>query len=303
MIFGVSYSIIVRLIEARLTYYQIFILQSIISALIFIPIALANPYRKQIAPRDILPIMLCAVVTIYGWSLLTLKGIAHTTPLDVAAISTLGPTITILAAAINQKRSRLKSSRRHLTKSEVRTVVTPMILLLLVAMVILHEMPLIVTLQNLKGNITIVVAVICMGISTVIVSNLQESYGTTTILAVYFAVALLLMPLFIPNFTQQITEITKLDIKWQTLCLLPAVTMTLPLYLLYSAAAKLTPLHTALYRYIQPMIALLVIVVEAKHHSDLLRLRPLLAQEATILILTLLLLLLSTMLMPNGNNK
>lgn len=298
--FGVSYSVVLKLIEQSLAYEQIFILQVAVAAAIFIPIALLNPRRKRITRNDLLPIALCAVITIYGWSLLTLQAVTHTQPIVIAEISTLGPTVTIVAAAISQTYSR---RGKHIKPSELQRVVIPVVALLFVIVIITHDTPIRSSLRDIGDNISAVVAVVSMGISTVIIANLEESYGTATILAIYFAVALLLLPLFIPNFTEQSAAITALRIPIAPLLALSAATLALPLYLLYRGAAQLTPLHTALYRYIQPLIAFIVIVTDAQRHSDGGEIKPLVAQLAVTLLLTLLVLLAASSVMPRSSKN
>ncbi len=278
----------------ELSYQQIFIVQIAVAALIFIPIALFNPRRRVIARVDIVPIALCATITMYGWSLLTLRSVTETHPIVIAELSTLGPTVTILAAAISQT-----SSRRgvRISPRQIRRVTIPLIALLVALVTVLHDTPIRSSIQDIGNNVMVLVAVVSMGVSTVIISNLELSYGTTTIMAIYFAVALLLLPLFIPDFAQQVSALSSLRIAAPLLMLTSAVTMALPLYLLYRGALQLTPLHTALYRYIQPLIAFVVILADARSSSSGGDIRALLAQLALTMLLTLVALLTATSLM------
>lgn len=294
-ILGVSYSILLKLIEQRVSYHQIFTLQVIVAAMIFIPIALFNPRRKVIARRDLLPIAVCAVITIYGWSLLTLRAVTHTQPIVIAELSTLGPSVTIVAAAISQTYSR---RGKHISPIQLQRVLIPVIALLIVAVVVMHDTPIRSSLQDISSNLSAVVAVVSMGISTVIIANLEESYGTTTILAIYFTVALLLLPIFIPNVAEHIYSLAQLEFSIVALATLPALTLALPLYLLYRGASQLTPLHTALYRYIQPLIAFVVILVDTQRVAQGNEIRDLVAQLALTMLLTLAILLTATSLMP-----
>ncbi len=296
IIFGISYSIIVRLLELQLSYEAIFYLQIIVSSLIIIPIALLNPSRRRLVPHDLIPIAICGVVTIYGWSLLTLRGMTTSSPIDVASLSTFGPTVTIIAATINKTWSH-RSTTRHLTQSQVRSVVIPLLFIMLLGMVVMRDTPQLSNLYSIKRELPIIVAVVCMGVSTVIITDHHERYGTLTILAIYFAVSTLLLPLTIDIDTiiPQIMELK--SSMW--LLLFPVVTMTLPLYLLYRGALQLTPLHTALYRYIQPIISLVVIVVESRRSSHTILIKESIRELFFTLLFTLLLLLLSTLLIPD----
>lgn len=301
ILFGISYTIIVDLLGERLSYEQLFSLVVVVGAIVFIPLSLIKLQGVKASMKDALRLAICSIITIYGWSYLTMMGSCHTTSLNIAAISTLGPTVTIVAAAMQHNKDQ---KVKHIHPNLVRALATPLLLLCIVVLVVVGDIKMIAPESHHFGNMIVGLGVISMGISTVVVKSLHRQYGTLVILGWYFAVGLLLLPWVVPNFVDGLIDLFKaqLDRRGQIeLALLPILEMVLPIYLLYRGSRNLTPLHTALYRYIQPIIALIVLIFA--HFGDLSVLLPDIRTLASTLFITLALLLVSTFIMPRDEVK
>ncbi len=301
ILFGISYTIIVDLLGERLTYQQLFSLVIVVGALVFVPLALTRYQSVKASMKDAPRLAICSIITIYGWSYLTLMGSCHTTSLNIAAISTLGPTVTIVAAAMQHNKDQ---KIKHIHPNFVRAFATPLLLLCVVTLVVIGDIKSTTSESHHWGNMIVALGVVSMGISTVISKSMHRQYGTLVILGWYFAIGVVLLPWVVPDFMSglvdmfgaQLTRRSKIE-----LMLLPILEMVLPIYLLYRGSRNLTPLHTALYRYIQPLIALLVLYFS--HYNNPTVLLPSLRSLASTLMLTLVLLLFATFIMPRDEVK
>lgn len=246
VLFGISYSVIVSLVEKELSARLLFAIIVVVGAVIFIPHLFLNGDLKRIRRSSIPRIITSAIILLYGWSLLTLIGGKSTSAINIAAISTLGPSVTMLAAAIESRRGvALMSTLVAATIATLTHFVSP---------------------PHTFATTLVACGVVCVAISTVIVERPHRRVATTTLLGCYFAVGLLLLPLLLPHAIGQLWRIGQLPLTPLTiagLIYLPTMGMALPLYLLYRGSRELTPLHTALYRYIQPIIALVVLILSS----------------------------------------
>ncbi len=296
ILFGVSYTLIVDLLKGAISFQQLFMLLIFAGAAIFTPLALSRwrSFKKSI--HDAPKLALSSIITIYGWSYFTLMGGELTTSIDIAALSTLGPTVTIVAAAMQKtKDQRVK----HIHPNFVRALATPFLLLCIVILIVVGDIKTETSNGQIMGNIWVGLGVISMGVSTVVAKSMHRQYGTLVLLGWYFAIGTILIPLVIPDWWGKFAEIfaTELDTRSKIeLALLPILDMIAPMYLLYRGSRNLTPLHTALYRYIQPIIAFMVVTMGNLAHLG--ALLPSLRSLASTLVMTLILLLMATFIMP-----
>lgn len=299
--FGVSYTLIVDLIQGKINNNQLFILLITVGAIFFVPLAFTHHKSVIASLKDAPKLILCSIITIYGWSYLTLMGSLHTTAINIAALSTLGPTVTIVAAAMqNTKDQKVK----HLQPNFVRTLATPLLLLCIVLFIVVGDVHTTSNKNQIWGDLLVACGVISMGISTVVAKSTHRQYGTLVLLGWYFAIGLLLIPLVIPNWLSEVRGMlhANLDLRSKIeLFSLPILDMVIPMYLLYRGSRNLTPLHTALYRYIQPFITFIVLTTTNLNHLH--TLLPPLKSLVSTLILTLVLLLAATFIMPREETK
>lgn len=314
LLFGVSYSLIVTLLDDKFTAQQLFILQIFGGVAIFLPIAIVRGALRRVS-LDMLPsIATYAFTLLYGWCYLTLLGGRATSAVDIASLSTLGPAVTIFAAAIETQRGRERRfqqsycdetsciyypSLKQLKPRRIQLLTTPTILLLLVVVTIIHNTPLPTSRGEGVANLLVVGGVICIAISTTLVRRLQLRIGTTTLLAALYVAALVVIPIFIPNFLGQLRAMGAISLTPHDLLLIVALSTcgtALPLYLLYRGAIHLTPLRTALYRYLQPAVAIVVLL--AREWGDRGSILYELRHTAATLVTTLLLLTIATVVVP-----
>lgn len=296
ILFGVSYTLIVDLLKGDISFQQLFILLILSGAVIFTPLALSRWKALKESFAEAPKLALCSIITIYGWSYFTLMGGEATTSIDIAALSTLGPTVTIVAAAMQKSRDQ---KIKHIHPNFVRALATPFLLLCIVIFLVLGDIKTTTPNSQIVGNIWVAIGVISMGISTVVAKSLHRRYGTLVLLGWYFAIGTILIPLVIPNWWEKLTDIFAIELNMRSkieLALLPILDMIAPMYLLYRGSRNLTPLHTALYRYIQPIMAFGVVTMNNFAHLE--TLLPSLRSLASTLIMTLVLLLMATFIMP-----
>lgn len=301
ILFGVSYTLIVDLLRDKIRFEQLFTLIILVSALLFIPLAATKIKGLKESLKDAPKLILCSIITIYGWSYLTLMGSEHTTSLNIAALSTLGPTVTIVAAAMQKTKDQ---KIKHIHPNFVRAVATPVLVLCILVLLVLKDIHTTTSKGEIWGTILVAGGVVSMGISTVVAKSMHRQHGTIVLLGWYFAIGTILLPLVVPDWLSGLKEIfhTKLEMRSQIeLLLIPILDMVLPIYLLYRGSRNLTPLHTALYRYIQPVIALIVLTIS--NFTELHTILPALRSLTSTLILSLVLLLLATFIMPRNEMR
>ncbi|MFI3259750.1 MAG: hypothetical protein R3Y16_06620 [Rikenellaceae bacterium] len=281
-LFGVSYSLIVSLLEGRLSTEQIFILQLLFAALLFVGAAIITGGWRRVRLRDLGRLIPSGLIVVYGWSFLTLEAGRHCSAIDIAALSTLGPPITILAAAIFTERRREASFEqfyctdsicqyyprlKHLKPRKIRTLALPIALLCGVVVALLRNIPFSPSWGQLWGYLLTTIAVACIAVSTVLVQDIRRRLSASTLLALYFGIGALLLPFLMPHWLVCVRGLFAVELRPSEVVMLLALVsfgFSLPLYLLFQGAQRLTPLHTALYRYIQPAMALGVLAFDSR---------------------------------------
>ncbi|MFI3304680.1 MAG: hypothetical protein SNF68_03265 [Rikenellaceae bacterium] len=226
LLFGVSYSVVVSLLEQEYSPNQIFIAQIIVGALIFTPYV-----RIKLLKAHLPHLLRNTIVLLFGWQHLTLLGSKETPPLTIAAISILGLGVTLLAA-------------RNIHNLRLATI--PLMVLILA-----------LPYTTAASEWMILCGVVCVAISTILSRDMVRQLGTPMLLGGYFGLALLLSPILLPH---------PLSIPTSTSEILPLLYQTilgsaLPLYLLLHGSAHSTPLKTALSRYLQSAITIIVLFV------------------------------------------
>ena len=99
------------------------------------------------------------------------------------------------------------------------------------------------------------VAVVAIAINTVIIKPQLEKLGTLVVMGWYYIIGLAVTA---PFFWKYIAHVPFLRLPLYAQAELAYILIlgtVLPMYLLYRGTEKLTSVHTALYRYIQPLIA------------------------------------------------
>ncbi len=253
LLLGFNYSVIISLLDNWFSAGELLVMQTIAGGIIFIPVGLWVGEWRRVSYINILQIILFSIINIYGWSWLMLKGGEHTSAIDMATIATLAPAITLIVA-------HLKHTRR-VTSMRIMGIIVSLFGAL--ALVKDH-----LQVATLKGNLIILCAVTTMAVLTVLIKPLLLKVGVRRYLAIYFLSGIISLPWW---GIGEMQDIFKMQIpRGVTIELLWFLTLgsTLPLFLLYLGGEILSPLKSAIYKYLQPLIAIIVIYVKGEEGID-----------------------------------
>lgn len=257
LFFGANFSFYVSLTRNYLDFQQIFMLQVLSAAVFFVPFALFSKCSYRITWRDAGNIVVVTLLVIYGWMYLLLWGSSHTTPIDASVIATLGPAFTLIM-------DHLMHPRKY-----IRTRIVGIICALIGAGVLLSTDGSIFSHDGRGyGNTLVLAAVVAIAINTVLIKPQLERLGTLVVMGWYYMIGLVVT---VPFFWRYIdhTPFLRLPLAAQgELAYILILGTVLPMYLLYRGTEKLTSVHTALYRYIQPLAAGLLAVARGQAHFD-----------------------------------
>ena len=118
------------------------------------------------------------------------------------------------------------------------------------------------------GNALVLVAVVAIAINTVIIKPQLERLGTLVVMGWYYIIGLAVTAPFFWKYIAH-TQFLKLPLQAQAeLAYILILGTVLPMYLLYRGTEKLTSVHTALYRYIQPVTAGILAIVRGQAVFD-----------------------------------
>lgn len=257
ILFGANFSFYVSLTRNYLYFQQIFMLQVLTAALFFIPFALFSRQAYRIGWHDAGNILLVTLLIIYGWMYMLLWGSSYTNPIDASIISTLGPAFTLITARILQ---------RHRV-SIVRAI--GMVCGLTGAAVLIFDKGFMLTHgSEAYGNALVLGAVIAIAVNTVIIKPQLQRFGTLVVMGWYYIIGLAITAPFFWRYIDH-TSFLRLPLYAQAeLGYVLILGTVLPMYLLYRGTEKLTSVHTALYRYIQPVIAGILALVRGQAKFD-----------------------------------
>lgn len=258
LLFGVNFSIYVSLIGRSLDFRQIFMLQVLSSSLFFIPFALFSGRSFRIPLRDLGNILFVTLLIVYGWMYMLLWGASYTSPIDASTISTLGPAFTLITAHVLNRRMKVSWVR-----------MSGVALSLAGAAVLLFDQGFELTRgSHGYGNALVLAAVVSIAVNTVIIKPQLQRLGTLSVMAWYYIIGLAITaPFFLGSLRE--VEFLRLGFVAQgELAYLLVLGTALPMYLLYRGTEKLTSVHTALYRYLQPVVATVLAVVRHQERID-----------------------------------
>ncbi len=257
LLFGANFSFYVSLTRNYMDFREIFMLQVLSAALFFIPFALFSRTSYRIGLRDAGNILLVAVLVVYGWMYMLLWGASSTSPIDASTISTLGPAFTLIM-------DHLMHPHRY-----VRIRVVGVVLAFLGGAVLIFDKGFALTHgSRALGNLLVLVAVVAIAINTVLIKPSLERLGTLVVMGWYYMIGLALTA---PFFWRSLDRALSLRLPFQAqaeLAYILVLGTVLPMYLLYRGTEKLTSVHTALYRYIQPLIAGILALVRRQARFD-----------------------------------
>lgn len=256
--FGANFSFYVSLTRNYLDFEQIFMLQVLTAALFFIPFALFSKQSYRITWHDFGNILIVTLLIVYGWMYLLLWGSSFTSPIDASIISTLGPAFTLITARIIQRQS-IKPARAI---GIVCALAGAGVLIFDKGFVLTHG-------SDAYGNALVFCAVIAIAVNTVIIKPQLERLGTLVVMGWYYVIGLAITAPFFWKYIDH-TRFLHLPVFAQAeLGYIVILGTVLPMYLLYRGTEKLTSVHTALYRYIQPVIAAALALARGQAQFDM----------------------------------
>lgn len=255
--FGANFSFYVSLTRNYLDFEQIFMLQVLTAALFFIPFALFSKQSYRITWHDFGNILIVTLLIVYGWMYLLLWGSSFTSPIDASIISTLGPAFTLITARVIQRQS-IKPARAI---GIVCALAGAGVLIFDKGFVLTHG-------SDAYGNALVFCAVIAIAVNTVIIKPQLERLGTLVVMGWYYVIGLAITAPFFWKYIDH-TRFLQLPVFAQAeLGYIVILGTVLPMYLLYRGTEKLTSVHTALYRYIQPVIAAALALARGQAQFD-----------------------------------
>lgn len=258
ILFGANFSFYVSLTEYYLNFQQIFMLQVTVAAAFFIPFAIFSKRSYKITVEDFGSIFIVAILVIYGWMYMLLWGASETSPIDASTIATLGPVFTLIVAHIVQPQ-RL---------SKVKTAGAVVAMCGAIVLLADRNNHAISSTNEAFGNALVLCAVVAIAANTVLINRQLKRYGELTIMGWYYIIGFVMVA---PFFWSEIEGFNPLGLP-----LLPMLELfyviflgtVLPMWLLYVGSSHLTAVHTALYRYIQPVVAAMLTLARGQNIID-----------------------------------
>ena len=258
VLFGANFSFYVSLTKSSVSFQQIFILQLTVAALLFIPVALLKKRTYKITLEDFGTIFIVALIVVYGWMYMLLWGASQTNPIDASMIATLGPVVTLIVAHIvNPQRP-----------SWIKFLGAVLAIIGAMALLTDKNFHLLSNATDAFGNALVLFAVIAIATNTVLINSTLRRYGELTIMGWFYIIGFVMAIPFFYNdlwslFTTNLTPLSIAELAYVTL-----LGTALPMYLLYVGSAHLTAVHTALYRYIQPLVATIFALLRGQNIID-----------------------------------
>lgn len=245
ILFGVNFSIFGSLMGHWIGFQALFQLQIIAGALFFVPAALLSPRTYRIKANDLRRIFIVSLLVIYGWMFFILWGMSYTNPIDGAVIATLGPAFTLIVDRLLHPGERLNFSR---WVGIAATFAGAWLLIFDKGFVLVHG-------SRGWGNLLILIAVAAIATNTVLIKPQLERLGSRVVMGWYYFIGLAItLPFFGDRFSasllMQLPVVAKIELGYILL-----FGTVWPMWLLYRGTEHLTAVHTALYRYIQPLMA------------------------------------------------
>ena len=248
VLFGVSFSVYVSLLQGAMKLSQLFALQLLFSTLV---VTLPTMFRRsfyRLTLNDFGSIFIVALLVVFGWWYLLMKGASYTNPIDASTITTIGPIFTLITSII-----------AHSRRAKWGEVVGMLIAFAGVATILIDRGKLLVGDESEGyGNAVVLCAVVAIAVNTVLITPVLRRHGAMVIMGWYYLIGTVLaMPLIVESLpTLRMSDLSHLQLA--EIAYIMLFGSALPMYLLYASSEHLTAVHNAVYRYIQPIIATVV---------------------------------------------
>jgi drug/metabolite transporter (DMT)-like permease len=258
ILFGVSFSVYVSLLHGPLHPSQLFSLQLLFSLFVCAPWALSKRGLFRLTLNDFGSIFIVAILVIFGWWYLLMSGASYTNPVDAAIITTIGPIFTLITSIVAQ-------SRQAKLGEKVGVAVA---LLGVLSLLVDRGFSLVSNRGEGYGNALVLCAVVAIAVNTVLISPVIRRHGAVVVMGWYYIIGTILaLPLLTTTLqTLDMSHFTHL--QYLEIAYILILGSALPMYLLYVGSSHLTPVHTAIYRYIQPIVATVVALARGQTQID-----------------------------------
>ncbi len=258
ILFGVSSSLYVSLLQGAMLVQQLFSLQLIFAMFVFAPIAIRRGDFFRLSLNDFGSIFIVALLVVFGWWYLLMMGASYTNPIDASTIVTLGPIFTFITSII--------AHSRRAKRGEIFGILTAFV----GAAIILFDQGRTLWGEGGEGygNALVLCAVIATSANTVLISPVLQRHGAIKVMGWYYLIGVLLA---LPLLVQSVPTICALQLSHSELAEVGYILLlgsALPMLLLYVGTEHLTAAHTAIYRYIQPIVATILAVTRGQSVID-----------------------------------
>lgn len=258
ILFGVSFSVYVSLLQGTLRFEQLFAMQLLFLMAIFTPAAMAHKGFFRLSLNDFGSIFIVALLVVFGWWYMLMMGASYTNPIDASTIATIGPIFTLITSIIAHSRRAARGEKWGVSIA----------LSGVAAMLFDRGRVLVGEGGEGYGNTLILCAVASIAVNTVLISPVLRRHGTMVVMGWYYLIGTVLaLPLLVGELPSlrlpQLSSVENAEIAYILL-----FGSALPMYLLYVGSEHLTATHTAVYRYIQPIVATLFAVVRGQSEID-----------------------------------
>lgn len=258
ILFGISFSVYVSLLQGAMNSMQLFSLQLLFSLFVFAPLALPQRGFFRLSLNDFGSIFIVALLVVFGWWYMLMLGASYTNPIDASTIATVGPVFTLITSIVAQ-------SRRAKRGEIIGVIIT-----LLGAFVLLFDRGLSLIGEGGEGygNALVLCAVVAIAVNTVFITPVLRRHGVVVVMGWYYIIgSIIASPLLVAEIpTLKMFDFTHL--QYAEIGYILLFGSVLPMCLLYVGSEHLTSLHTAVYRYIQPVVATIVALVRGQAIID-----------------------------------
>ncbi len=258
ILFGVSFSVYVSLLQGAMQPSQLFALQLLFSTLVVAIPAILRGRFFRLTLNDFGSIFIVALLVVFGWWYLLMEGASYTNPIDASTITTIGPVFTLITSIIVH-------SRRAKWGETVGIVVA----VLGVVIILVDRGRLLVgDVREGYGNALVLCAVVAIAVNTVLITPVLRRHGAMVVMGWYYLIG---TALAMPLIVQSLPTISISDLSHHHLYEIAYILLfgsVLPMYLLYVSSEHLTAVHNAVYRYIQPIVATIVAVARGQSIID-----------------------------------
>ena len=248
VLFGISFSVYVSLLQNAMSPALLFALQLLFSFVVFVPISLTRRNFYRLSLNDFGSIFIIALLVVFGWWYLLMNGAQYSNPIDASTIATIGPIFTLITSIIAHSRTPERGER-------IGIIVA---MLGVMAILIDRGRMLVGTNNEGYGNALVLCAVVAIAVTTVLITPVLRRRGATVVMGWYYLIGTLLaLPLLVKTLpTFHLFDFSHLQLV--EIAYILVLGSAFPMYLLYVGSERLSAVHNAAYRYIQPIVATIV---------------------------------------------